>query len=198
MDSSSNQSISKLIDLLSNLPTIGKKSARRLVFHLLKSDVKYISELSNTLLELKSRVFLCETCFNYTESNPCTICSSKKRNQQKICVVEEPSDINLIENTNDYNGLYHVLHGVINPIEGIGVEDLKIKELISRLQNVDEVILALNPKVESEITAQYIAKYVKPMNIKVSKIASGIPMGLSLEFSDALTLSRALEGRIEL
>ena len=189
-------SIEKMIDMLSSLPTIGKKTARRLTFHILKQDTKYAEDFANAILNLKENVKLCSTCFNYTENDPCEICSSDKRTGNVICVVEDPADVSFIERTNEFRGKYHVLHGLINPLDNITADDIKISELINRLQGIDEVILALNPKIESDITSQYIANMIKPLDVKVSKIASGIPIGTSLEFSDEATLSRALEGRI--
>ena len=141
-------------------------------------------------------VNLCKVCYNFTELEVCKICQSEKRDKSKICVVEDPSDVSYIDNTNEFSGLFHVLHGVINPLNNINAEDLKIRELINRLQGVDEVIIALNPNVESDITAQYLANLIKPLNIKVTKLASGIPLGTSIEYSDNATISRALEGRV--
>ncbi|HRS01698.1 MAG TPA: recombination mediator RecR [Bacteroidota bacterium] len=194
----SSPTIEKLVNILSNLPTIGKKTAQRLTYHLIKEDPDYIQQFADTLLELQQNVKLCSVCFNYTESDPCPICSSEKRQKNIICVVEDPSDVIAIEKTNDYFGLYHVLHGVIEPLEGVGPEDLKIKELLARLDGVDEVILALNPSIEGEATTQYLARLLKPFGVKISRIASGVPMGTTLEFTDEVTIARALNGRIYL
>jgi recombination protein RecR len=194
----SSESIEKAINYFSSLPSIGKKTAQRLVFHLLKEDEEYIEQFSNSLINLKKNVKFCSSCFNYTESDPCLICESKKRNRKTICVVEQPSDVAIIEKTNEYFGLYHVLHGILNPMEGISPEDLKVKELISRLIDIEEVILALNPTVEGEVTSQYIGKLVNSLDIKVSRIASGVPIGSSLEFTDVSTLSKAIESRISI
>ncbi|HPD33618.1 MAG TPA: recombination mediator RecR [Candidatus Kapabacteria bacterium] len=194
----SSPTIEKLVNILSNLPTIGKKTAQRLTYHLIKEDPDYIQQFADTLLELQQNVKLCSVCFNYTESDPCPICSSEKRQKNMICVVEDPSDVIAIEKTNDYFGLYHVLHGVIEPLEGVGPEDLKIKELLARLDGVDEVILALNPSIEGEATTQYLARLLKPFGVKISRIASGVPMGTTLEFTDEVTIARALNGRIYL
>lgn len=188
--------IERMVDILSSLPTIGKKTARRLTYYILKQDIDYANKFSATLIDLVENVHLCEVCYNFTETNVCKICESEKRDKSKICVVEDPSDVSYIDNTNEFSGLYHVLHGVINPLNNINAEDLKIRELINRLQGVDEVILALNPNVESDITAQYLANMIKPLDIKVTKLASGIPLGTSIEFSDNATISRALEGRV--
>ena len=188
--------IEKMVDILSSLPTIGKKTARRLTYYILKQENDYAHKFAASLIELVENVNLCEVCYNFTEDRICKICESAKRDKSKICVVEDPSDVSYIDNTNEYNGVYHVLHGVINPLNNINADDLKIRELISRLHGVDEVILALNPNVESDITAQYLANLIKPLEIKVTKLASGIPLGTSIEFSDNATLSRALEGRI--
>ncbi|MCB0702027.1 MAG: recombination mediator RecR [Candidatus Kapaibacterium sp.] len=188
--------IERMVDILSSLPTIGKKTARRLTYFILKQDIEYANKFSSTLLDLVQNVNLCKVCYNFTELEVCKICQSEKRDKSKICVVEDPSDVSYIDNTNEFSGLFHVLHGVINPLNNINAEDLKIRELINRLQGVDEVIIALNPNVESDITAQYLANLIKPLNIKVTKLASGIPLGTSIEYSDNATISRALEGRV--
>lgn len=188
--------IERMVDILSSLPTIGKKTARRLTYFILKQDIEYANKFSSTLLDLVQNVNLCKVCYNFTELEICKICQSEKRDKSKICVVEDPSDVSYIDNTNEFSGLFHVLHGVINPLNNINAEDLKIRELINRLQGVDEVIIALNPNVESDITAQYLANLIKPLNIKVTKLASGIPLGTSIEYSDNATISRALEGRV--
>ncbi len=193
----SSESIEKAIDMLSSLPTIGRKTAQRLTFFLLKQDEKYIEDFSKAMIELKKNVKLCSVCFNYTESDPCPICSSPKRDRSIICVVESPNDVFAIEKTNEFFGLYHVLHGTLNPLENISPEDLKIKELIKRLDNgVEEVVLALNPNVEGEVTTQYITNLIKPLGKKISRIARGIPVGSDLEFSDEATIIKALQGRI--
>lgn len=191
-------SIEQLADMFASLPTIGRKTARRLAFHVLKQPREFSEKFASALIELKDKVKFCSTCFNYTESDPCPICSSEKRNTRVICVVEEPTDVFAVERTHDYFGLYHVLHGIINPLEGITQNDIKIRELVERSVECEEVILALNPSAEGEVTSLYIAKLLKPLNVKVSKIASGIPIGSSLEFSDEATLSKAIEGRISL
>ncbi len=190
------ESIERMVDTLSSLPTIGKKSARRLTYFILNKDKEFATKFAETLVSLVNNVNLCEKCFNFTDDYICKICSSEKRKKNKLCVVEGPSDVSYIEDTNDFSGLYHVLHGVINPMNGINPDDLKIRELINRLGGVDEVIIALNPNVESDITAQYLANMIKPLGIKITKLASGIPLGTSIEYSDSATLSRALEGRV--
>lgn len=190
--------IENVINLFASLPSIGRKTAQRLTFHLLKQNDEFINKFAHSLVELKVKVKLCSTCFNYTDSDPCSYCSSLKRNRKIILVVEQPNDVVAIEKTNEFNGLYHVLHGVLNPLENISPVDLKVKELVSRLLEVDEVILALNPSLEGEITSQYLLKILNTLHVKVTKIASGIPMGASLEFSDEATLSKAIEGRVNM
>ncbi len=191
-------SIEKMVNILASLPTIGKKTAQRLTYHLLKSDDDYIESFSQALLDIKKKVKLCSTCFNYTETDPCPICSSEKRKRRIICVVEDPSDVIAIEKTNEFFGLYHVLHGVISPLEGISPDELKIKELIQRIGNIEEVILALNPSVEGEATSQYIAKLLHPFGVAVTRIAMGMPIGSSLEFTDELTISKAIMSRFSI
>jgi recombination protein RecR len=191
------RSIEKVVDLFTSLPSIGRKTAQRLTYHLLRQNSEFSEQFANALIELKKNVRLCSKCFNYTETDPCVFCSSEKRDQSIICVVEEPNDIMAIEKTREYSGLYHVLQGIIKPLEGVTQDDIRIKELIERLYSgVEEVILALNPSVEGELTTFYIAKLLKPLNIKVTRIASGVPMGSAIEFSDEATISRALEGRV--
>lgn len=191
------EAIEKVVEAFSSLPTIGRKTAQRLTYHLLKQDELFLNNFSEALLELKTNVNFCNSCFNYTEDEICSICASNKRDKKIICVVQEPNDLFAVEKTNEFFGQYHVLHGLLNPLEGISPEDLKIKELIARLSQIEEVILALSPTVEGEVTSQYLSQLIKPLNIKISKIASGIPMGSSLEFSDEATLSRAIESRIQ-
>lgn len=192
----SSNSIERLVDLFASLPTIGKKTAQRLTFYLLRQSDDFNNNFAKAIIDLKKNVKLCSVCFNYTETDPCNICSSTKRDRSLICVVEEPNDVIAIEKTNEFNGLYHVLHGVINPLDGISQDDIKIKELLSRLNDTYEIILALNPSTEGELTTFYIAKMMKSLNIKVTKIASGVPMGSAIEYSDEATITRALEGRI--
>ncbi len=192
------ESIEKVVAAFSKLPSIGKKSAQRLTYFMLRQDEKFIDEFSQALNDLKSKVRLCSVCFNYTDADPCPICSANNRDRSVICVVEEPNDVLAIEKTNEFSGLYHVLHGVINPMDGVGANDLKIKELVNRIGDVKEVILAINPSIEGEVTTQYIAKVLKPLDVKITRIASGIPLGSSLEWTDEATLTRAIEGRITL
>ncbi|TAL70947.1 MAG: recombination protein RecR [Bacteroidetes bacterium] len=190
-------SIEKIVELFSSLPTIGRKTAQRLTFFLLRQPQDFIEQFAESLLLLKKKVKYCSVCYNYTEIDPCPICSSSKRQSNTICVVEEPNDVMAIEKTGEYYGMYHVLHGTLNPLDGVNPEDLKIRELIERLGNVDEIILALNPSVEGEVTTQYLSKQIKPLNIKVTRIARGLPVGSDLEFADEATITRALEGRVE-
>ncbi len=192
------QTLEKAIATFAKLPSIGRKSAQRLVYFLLRQNQEYIDEFIAVLSNLKSNIKLCKSCYNYSDDDICPICVSNSRNSKIICVVEEPKDLFAIEKTNEFRGVYHVLHGLINPIGGINASDLKIKELIERVSSAEEVILALSPSVEGEVTSQYIAKLIKPLNIKVTRIASGLPVGSSLEWTDEATLSRALEGRITL
>lgn len=194
------ESIGRLIDELTKLPGIGEKTAQRLTFFLLKAPEDDIKHLSQALLDVKSRVRYCSVCGNITEQDPCHICTSLKRNKRLICVVEEPNDLLAIERTREYNGLYHVLMGTLSPLQGIGPDDIRIQELLKRLQEeaCDEVIIATNPNVEGEATAMYLAKLLKPLGIKITRIAHGIPVGGDLEYADEITMIRALEGRREL
>jgi len=192
----SSESIEKAIEMLSSLPTVGRKTAQRLSFFLLKQNSEFIENFAASIINLKKNVKYCSVCFNYTEQDPCPICSSKKRNSTIICVVEEPSDVLAIEKTGEFFGFYHVLHGVINPLEGVSQEDLKIRELLQRLNNVTEIILALNPSIEGEVTMQYLSKLLNPLDIKVTRLSRGIPIGSDLEFSDEATISKALEQRV--
>ena len=194
----SSEAVERAIHELSKLPGIGRKSAQRHVFYLLKASEDEVNDLARALTELKSKVRYCSICFNITEHDPCRICKSERRNKRIICVVEEANDIVAFENTGEYKGLYHVLGGVLSPLDGIGPDDLRIKELLNRLdENIDEIILATNPNTEGEATAIYLAKLIKPLNIKLSRIARGIPVGADLEYADELTLARALEGRMD-
>lgn len=192
------ESIEKVVEYFSSLPSIGRKTAYRLTMFLLNQNSDFLDKFAQSLIDLKRKIKYCSKCFNFTEVDPCPICNSDKRNKSIICVVEEPSDVNAIEKTNEFKGLYHVLHGVINPLENISPDDLKIKELLHRINDsTEEVILALNPSTEGEVTTQYLTKIIKPLGIKVTRIARGVPMGLSLEFADEATLSRAIQGRVE-
>ncbi|MCK4427827.1 MAG: recombination protein RecR [candidate division Zixibacteria bacterium] len=201
------ETIQKLIDEFSKLPGIGKKTAQRMAFYILKSKKETAEALAQALLDVKEKVHYCSICFNITEEDPCNICKDEKRERSIICVVEEANDVVALEKTNQYKGLYHVLGGVLSPLDGIGPDDLKIKELLLRLKGpkdpasrekqVKEVILATNPNTEGEATAIYIAKLIKPLGIKVTRIARGLPAGGDLEYADQVTLANAIEGRIE-
>lgn len=191
------ESIEAVVELFAGLPSIGRKTAQRLTFFLLRQPDDVVRRFAEALGQLKENVRFCSVCFNFTEKDPCPICSSAKRNRTVICVVEEPNDVMAVEKTGEYRGLYHVLHGAINPLDGIGPNDLKIIDLISRVTaEVEEVILALDPNVEGEVTTQYIARLLKPFGVRVTRIARGLPIGSDLEFADEATLSRALESRI--
>jgi recombination protein RecR len=192
--------IDHLIEALARLPGIGKKTASRLAFHILRSTPSEAQELARAILNVKEKIRLCSTCFNLTDEDPCLICQDEGRAREILCVVEGPNDLIAIENTGVYNGRYHVLHGTISPLEGVGPGDLKIKELLERLQKegISEVILANNPTVEGGTTALYLIDLIKPLRIKVTRIAYGIPMGSEIEYSDGMTLSKALEGRREI
>ena len=189
--------IEKLISELSKLPGIGRKSALRLVIHILKQSNSTVERLAKALVETKNKVKKCEICFNLTENSICSICSSERRDKSVICIVEEPTDIMAIERSGEYRGLYHVLGGVISPLDGIGPEDLRIKELLSRVGDIEEVIIATNPSIEGETTTLYLQKELGARGIKVTRIARGIPMGSALEHADEVTLIRAFEGRLE-
>ena len=192
--------LAKLIEYFQKLPSIGPKTAMRLALHVVKMSENEVSNFANAMLDAKSKISYCSTCFNMSCSDPCEICSDTKRDKSIICVVSETKDLIAIEKTNEYKGLYHVLQGLISPIDGIGVDDIRIKELLYRVNNNDikEIILALNPSVEGEATAMYLNKLLKPFNIKITRIAFGLPMGSELEYADEMTLTRALEGRVEL
>ena len=191
------ETITKLITQFEKLPGIGHKTAVRLAFFVLESPKSYAEEMSKVLIEAKEKVKFCSKCYNITESDPCEICSSKKRDDSVICVVENVKDVVAMEKTHEYRGLYHVLHGCISPMNNITAGDIKIKELLERLSDdkVKEVILATNPTVEGEATAMYIARLIKPLGIRVSRIAHGIPVGGDLEYTDEITIIQALEGR---
>lgn len=198
MDYYSSQ-ISKLIEQLSGLPGIGAKSAQRLAFHILNMPLENVEELSSSIIEAKKNVCYCKKCFTLTDQELCPICSNPKRNDKQIMVVENTRDLAAYEKTGKYEGVYHVLHGAISPMLGIGPGDIRLKELMQRLQeDVEEVIIATNSSLEGETTAMYISKLIKPTGIKVSRIASGVPVGGDLEYIDEVTLLRALEGRIAL
>jgi recombination protein RecR len=192
--------VQRLIEAFSRLPGIGPKTASRLTYHLLRQSPDEANSLADALRDLKAKTRFCETCFNITEASPCPICKSEERDRAVICVVEEPLDVLALERTRDYRGLYHVLHGVISPMDGIGPEDLKIRELLARVQagGVREVILATNPSLEGENTAMYLHKKLTTLGAKVTRLARGLPVGGDLEYADEVTLSRALLGRSEM
>jgi recombination protein RecR len=192
--------IDRLIDAFARLPGIGRKTASRLAFHILRISKKDAEELAHRILEVKQKINLCSQCFNLTDEDPCPICRDSERTMELICVVEEPNDVLAIESTGAFKGTYHVLHGTLRPIEGIGPEHLKIKELLNRLemQKVKEVIVATNPTREGGATAVYLTQLIKPRGIKVTRIASGVPVGSEIEYADSVTLSEAMEGRREI
>ncbi|MFI5211342.1 MAG: recombination mediator RecR [Ignavibacteria bacterium] len=193
------ETLEKVAEELARLPSIGRKTAHRIAMFLAKSPAEDVISLSNSLLQLKDKIRLCSICCNITEEDPCSICRSEKRNKTSLCIVEEPGDVFAIEKTNEFRGMYHVLHGIISPLDGIGPEDIKVKELLMRLGgNIEEIILALNPSVEGEYTITYLSKLIKPLNIKISRIARGIPVGTDIEFADEITIAKAIEGRITL
>ncbi|HUW01877.1 MAG TPA: recombination mediator RecR [Acidimicrobiales bacterium] len=191
------ESVQALIDEFGRLPGIGPKSAQRIAFHLLKVDEVDARRLSAAIITAKERVRFCEVCFNLAEAPTCGVCSDERRDQRVICVVEEPRDVVAVEKTNEFTGRYHVLGGAINPLEGIGPEQLRVAELLARLESDDvtEVILCTNPNIEGEATALYLTRLIGPAGINVTRIASGLPVGGDLEYADELTLGRALEGR---
>ena len=191
--------ISRLIEELSSLPGIGSKSAQRLAFHILNMPLEHVENLSSSILEARKTVKYCRQCFTLTDDELCPICGNDRRDHKTIMVVEDTRDLAAYEKTNKYEGVYHVLHGAISPMLGIGPNEIRLKELMQRLQgDVEEVIIATNSSLEGETTAMYIRKLIKPTGIKVSRIASGVPVGGDLEYIDEMTLLRALEGRIEL
>ena len=190
--------IQRLIQRLARLPGIGEKTATRLAFHILRAPEAHARELAQALVEVREKVRLCSVCCNVTEADPCAICSDARRDAHIICVVGQPTDLLAIERSGDYRGRHHVLHGVLSPLDGVGPEDLRIAELLRRLDgSVHEVILATSPNVEGEATAMYIARLVKPLGPRVTRIASGVPIGGELEYVDQVTLTRAIEGRRE-
>jgi recombination protein RecR len=192
--------IDRLIEALTKLPGIGRKTAARLAFHILRSSLSEAQALARAILDVKEKIRLCSVCFNLTDEDPCRICQDEQRNKEILCVVEGPNDLIAIENTGAFNGRYHVLHGTLSPLEGIGPEDIKVRELMERLhrEKIVEVILATNPTVEGGATALYLTDQIKPLGLKVTRIAYGIPMGGEIEYSDGMTLSKALEGRREI
>jgi len=191
--------LAKLIDQFQKLPGIGPKSAQRMAFHLLKMPLSEVEKFAHTMVESKQTINYCDVCYNLSSQNPCEICSSDKRDRSIICVVAEAKDLIAIEKTREFKGLYHVLQGLISPLEGIGPDDLRVKELLHRTtdESVKEIILAINPSVEGEATSLYLNKILKPFGVKVTRIAFGLPMGGDLEYVDELTILKAIEGRVE-
>lgn len=191
--------IKNLIDQFSKLPSLGPKSAERIVFYLLKQSKDDLKKLTKNIENLKDEIKICQICFNISTKSPCLICTNRQRNRSTICVVSYPQDVLVIEKTGEYNGLYHVLQGVLNPIEGITPEKLRIKELINRIKKdgIKEIIIATNPDLEGESTAMYLTRQLKPMKVKVTRLAKGLPVGADLEYADEITVSNALKGRRE-
>jgi recombination protein RecR len=189
--------VSHLMQALTKLPGIGEKTASRLAFHILGSSEDYCRELAQAVLDVKLKIRLCSSCLNITEDDPCRICADPARSDEILCVVEEPNDLYAIEKTGAFRGKYHVLHGVISPLDGIGPDEIRVEELIERLKSgkVQEVILATNPVVEGDATALYLSEQIKPLGVKVTRIARGIPVGGDLEYTDGATLTNALRGR---
>ena len=194
----SSDPIARLTVLFARLPGVGEKTAQRLAFHVLKSPPEYARDLAEALLALRQEVRLCSVCCNLTAQDPCPICQDTQRDAKMICVVESVPDLLAVERTREFRGRYHVLHGALSPLDGVGPDQLKIKELLTRLSGVEEVIVATDPTVEGEATALYLTRLLKPMGVKVSRIAQGVPMGGDLEYADQVTLARALQGRREL
>jgi recombination protein RecR len=192
--------VARLIEALQKLPGVGPKSAQRMTFFLLKRPADEVGELSAALTALKTRIVHCSRCFNVTEEDPCRICGDPARDARSLCVVEEPNDLLAVERTGEFKGRYHVLMGALSPLDGVGPEDIRVRELLHRLdgEGLDEVILATNPSVEGEATAIYLAKLLKPLGLRVTRIARGLPVGGDLEYADEVTLSKALEGRKEM
>ena len=191
--------IGRLVEQFRRLPGIGPKSAARLAYHVLKMDNSQVAALAQAIVEAKERIGYCSVCFDLTDTDPCQICRSEGRDQSVVCVVEDPKDVAAMERTREFKGLYHVLHGALSPLEGVGPDDIKVKELLARVnQGLQEIIMATNPNVEGEATAMYIAKLLKPLGVKVTRIAHGLPMGGDLEYADEVTLSKALENRREM
>ncbi len=191
--------MARLIEELTRLPGIGPKTAQRLAFFLINQSPSEVQALADSIVDAKKRTSYCSQCFHFTEEDPCPICSDPKRNKNFICVVEEPRDVIAMERTRSFEGIYHVLHGAISPLEGIGPNQLRIKELVARIgPDVEEVVLATDPNVEGEATAMYLARLLKPIGVKVTRMAHGMPVGSDLEYVDEVTLAKALEGRREL
>ena len=194
------KSIATLIEHFQKFPSVGPKSAQRMAFYLLRMPENEVQKFAQAIIDAKANTRTCEVCFNLSSTSPCEICQSTKRDRSTICVVAETKDLIAIEKTNEYKGLYHVLQGLISPMDGIGADDIRIKELLTRLtsEEVQEVILALSPSVEGEATSLYLTKLIKPFGIKISRIAFGLPVGADLEYADEITIAKALEGRREI
>ena len=194
------KSIASLIEHFQKFPSVGPKSAQRMAFYLLRMPKSEVEKFAQSMLDAKENTKTCEICFNLSSTSPCEICTSPQRDKSTICVVAETKDLIAIDKTNEYKGLYHVLQGLISPMDGIGADDIRIKELLNRLtdENVKEVILALSPSVEGEATSLYLNKLIKPFGIKISRIAFGLPVGADLEYADEITIAKAIEGRREL
>ncbi len=192
--------VTRLIEAFAQLPGIGPKTASRLTFYLLRRPAEQAEALANALYDLKQKTVFCSTCFNITEASPCAVCRDEGRDRSVICVVEEPLDVLAIDRTGEYRGLYHVLHGAISPVDGIGPDELRIHELMDRLreQPAQEILLATNPNLEGEATAMYLARLIQPLGIRVTRLARGLPVGGDLEYADAVTLGRAVQGRREM
>jgi recombination protein RecR len=192
--------IDRLIEVLARFPGIGRKTASRLAFHILRSNLTEAQELAQAIVDVKEKIHLCSLCFNLTDEDPCWVCRDDHRNKEVLCIVEGPNDLIAIESTVEFKGRYHVLHGTLSPLDGVGPEEIKVKELMDRLrqEQISEVILATNPTVEGGATALYLTDLIKSLGIKVTRIAYGIPMGGEIEYADAMTLSKALEGRREI
>lgn len=192
--------VTRLIEAFSQLPGIGPKTASRLTFYLLRRPAEQAEALADAIRDLKRKTVFCSVCFNITDQSPCAICRDETRDRSIICVVEEPLDVLAIDRTGEYRGLYHVLHGAISPVEGIGPDELRIQELVARLKNqpVQEVLLATNPNLEGEATAMYLARLLQPLGVRITRLARGLPVGGDLEYADVITLSRALQGRREM
>ncbi len=193
------ETVNRLIQLLSSLPGIGPKSAQRLTYYLLRAPSETVRQLAEAISAVKQKTRLCSSCFNISDSEVCPICRSDERERSKICIVEQPQDILALEHVGVYRGLYHVLHGAISPTEGVGSDDIRIRELMERLKNgqIEEVILATNPTLEGETTAMYLNRLISPLGIRVTRLARGLPFGTELEYADDVTLTRAIEGRQE-
>ena len=194
------EAIAKLVNQLSKLPGVGRKTAQRLAYHIIALPEDQVRELAVAIFNGKKQIHFCPICGNYTDTDPCPICADSSRRKDIVCVVRDPRDVNALERMREYDGMYHVLHGVISPMDGVGPDDIRIRELMTRLASgeIREVVLATNPDVEGEATAAYISRLIKPMGVKVTRIAHGVPIGGELEYTDEVTLLRAFQGRREL